>query len=40
MAARSGMAAKGVSALGGGERKRSYPHTVRSVAAVHALEDS
>ncbi|MGH3147752.1 MAG: helix-turn-helix domain-containing protein, partial [Rubrobacter sp.] len=40
LAALAGMTAKGVSALERGERRRPYPHTVRSLAdALSLLEE-
>ena len=39
LAAKAGMTAKGVSALERGERKRPYPHTVRSLADALGLDD-
>ena len=40
LAARAGMTSKGISALERGERKRPYPHTVRSLAdALELSED-
>ncbi len=41
LAKRAGLTAKGISALERGERKRPYPHTLRSLAeALHLSEDS
>jgi transcriptional regulator with XRE-family HTH domain len=39
LAARAGMTAKGISALERGERKRPYPHTVRSLASALVLTE-
>jgi len=39
LAARAGMTAKGVSALERGERKRPYPHTLRSLADALGLPE-
>ncbi|CAN5163529.1 BTAD domain-containing putative transcriptional regulator [soil metagenome] len=39
LAAKAGMTAKGVSAIERGERKRPYPHTVRSLAEALELTD-
>src|SRR5215218_2641384 len=39
LAARAGMTAKGISALERGERKRPYPHTVRSLASALDLTE-
>src|ERR687893_1011048 len=40
LASRAGLTAKAVSALERGERKRPYPHTVRSLADALALTDA
>ena len=40
LAARAGLTAKGVSALERGERRRPYPHTVRSLADALDLPDA
>src|SRR5215212_4059074 len=39
LASRAGLTAKAVSALERGERKRPYPHTVRSLAEALGLSD-
>src|SRR5215208_4840078 len=39
LTSRSGLTAKAVSALERGERKRPYPHTVRSLAEALGLSD-
>ena len=39
LAARAGLTAKAISALERGERRRPYPHTVRSLADVLALDE-
>src|ERR671917_163454 len=40
LAAKAGMTAKGVSAIERGERRRPYPHTVRSLADALNLSEA